>query len=318
MFIDFVSFTFKMNEPEKLSEDDLDFGFNPEDRQLTIKDVIETILNQVFDFEVALCVRKKGLFNYASSFEIVNFVGSEDAYEAVSIGLCAYGGNNGTGYISIGGAGCALLDFQSLYDTLKLLNVCKITRLDVAEDFRDNQYTFDYFTNAYTDLRFRTRLQPKNQLIGDFLTEGSPLGRTLYVGDRKSPKFCRIYEKGKQINDADKSWIRFEIEFKSADKNIIPLDALIEFESLFYNAYPICKDLIISKTDKVLKIQRKKVESENGIDLQINNVKRQYGQFINFLLRHTYIDLKELSRPGISKKFKECLLFNQEILDSID
>lgn len=312
MLIDFCSFTFKLNDKPKLSEDDLDFDFTPDEAELTLKDAIQTILTQCFDLEVSLLIRKKGLFNYAYSYEIITFVGSEDSYESVSLGLAAFGGNNDTAYVSISGTGCTMLDFEMLYEVLQFFKTCKITRLDIAEDFKDNQYTFDYFTKAYTNLLFKSnmsRVNPKNQLIGDFLTPDCPSGRTLYIGDRKSSKFCRIYEKGKQLNDPDRSWIRFEIEFKSVDKAFIPLSSLVDYEALFLNAYPICQDLNINKVDKVLKIQHKKKDSINGIDLQIKNVQRQYGQFINFLIKHTDIDLKELSRPGVSKKFKECLLF---------
>lgn len=55
---------------------------------------------------------------------------------------------------------------------------------------------------------------------GDWRTEGSPKGRTLYVGSMQSPVFARLYEKGKQMrgafpDQADKysaGWVRLELQ----------------------------------------------------------------------------------------------------------
>src|SRR5690606_24476732 len=60
------------------------------------------------------------------------------------------------------------------------------------------------------------------ETAGDWITEGSPKGRTLYVGSRQSSAFVRIYEKGKQLRGAhpdqaekySPGWVRVEFEVK--------------------------------------------------------------------------------------------------------
>jgi len=48
-------------------------------------------------------------------------------------------------------------------------------------------------------------------VAGDWLTPGSPRGRTLYIGGTTSPVRLRLYEKGKKEQDSDFSWTRLEL-----------------------------------------------------------------------------------------------------------
>lgn len=310
MHIDFLSFTFRLNKPD-LQPGDIDFG----DYTPSIHQAIETVLTQCIDVDFAIIRQKKGFLNYSSSFKISVKVSDT---QILDIGMCAYGGNNETAYISITGVGCTYFDFKMLYDLYNLFERFKITRIDICEDFVNNSsFSFDYFVQAYKDEKFRIIHNPKHLLMGDFLDPDSPEGRTLYIGSRKSSKFVRIYEKGKQMNSEDRSWVRFEIEFKSVD-DVIPVSSLINPVDLFVNAYPICKEFPKLSTSKVLKLQRVKKNLDNGVILQIENVKKQYGQFLNFIVNHTDIDINKLTRPGIPEKFKECLLIDFDSCSDFD
>ena len=50
---------------------------------------------------------------------------------------------------------------------------------------------------------------------------------TLFIGSRGSAKYCRIYEKGRQLGDPDSPWVRFEVEYRKAD-SVLPIDMLIK------------------------------------------------------------------------------------------
>lgn len=315
MHIDYISFTFKKPSLEILRPDDLVFT---DISYYDFNIVVETILQNCFEDNIILRSCKAGLYNYSRSFDICIDRTFESERIVIPIGKLAHGGNNDSCYISLTGKACAMLDFSSLYMFILDLNNIKITRIDIAHDFYnsfDNTYNFEYFVNAYKNELFKShmsRCNPKNQMIGDFLTEGSPEGRTLYVGDRKSPKFVRIYEKGKESKSVEfPHWIRFEIEFKSSDKNVIPLESLIAHRDFFLSAYPICS--IIDYPTEILKISRSQIEVLDGCKHRINNLKKQYGQTLNYLINYMDIDINSLIKPGISKSCKDLLLYGKKV-----
>jgi phage replication initiation protein len=318
MHIDYLSFTFK-RYIEDVAKDDLDFSSDPIPFDILVNTILEPCFNGVLLFRR----RKNGLYNYSVSYDICIDITTKDFRNLVEIGILAFGGNSESCYVQLSGTACSLCDFTILHSYIKDLYMVKITRLDIAEDFLNvlsNKFNFDFFIDAYKLESFKSkmsRVNPKNLLIGDFLSEDSPNGRTLYVGDRKSPKFCRIYEKGKQSKSQNyPNWIRFEIEFKAADKNVILIDSIINYRDLFLNAYPVCMDLDLGDSTTDLRIERKKVQVIDGIDLQIKNVKKQYGQFLHYLVNYTDKDINEVLRPGINKKCKEFLLFPQKVFDN--
>jgi len=49
---------------------------------------------------------------------------------------------------------------------------------------------------------------------GDWINEDDPKGRTLYLGSRKSEKFLRCYQKGRQLGDPESTWVRVELQVR--------------------------------------------------------------------------------------------------------
>ena len=71
----------------------------------------------------------------------------------------------------------------------------------------------------------------KTSVIGDWYGDG---GRTLYIGSAKSAYRMRIYEKGKQDDNASiggVNWVRFELVCRP-DKNVVRM--LLCFHHLRY------------------------------------------------------------------------------------
>ena len=75
---------------------------------------------------------------------------------------------------------------------------------------------------------------PRSKLIDDL---GSGEGKTLYVGNRKNGKLCRVYEKGRQLGNPSSPWVRVEVEFRNKSR-VIPWDTLINPGHYLAGAYP--------------------------------------------------------------------------------
>lgn len=95
----------------------------------------------------------------------------------------------------------------------------KFSRIDIAKDDYDGlldiQELEDKFAYNHVRTRFKTSNRMRSRQRG-----GGLIGDTLYLGSRNSESFCRIYNKGMQVNCSD-SWIRVEFEFKGKKANAI-------------------------------------------------------------------------------------------------
>lgn len=87
-----------------------------------------------------------------------------------------------------------------------------VARCDVCLDTVEPGM-FDYLSK--TQLQYANDCRIAIDQAGDWLAEGSPNGRTLYIGSRKkgSQAHTRTYEKGKQLK-GEPEWVRFEVEVR--------------------------------------------------------------------------------------------------------
>lgn len=60
-------------------------------------------------------------------------------------------------------------------------------------------------------------LDIKRNQVGDWDVEGSPSGRTYYLGSKSSVVQVRLYEKGKE-SGGDKNWVRLEIQVRPSKR----------------------------------------------------------------------------------------------------
>lgn len=144
------------------------------------------VLKQLAEsLRVELRELSKGLNGYTNQVELRR--------DGEVIGKVLYGGNGGSPHVFASGSNA-----DELAHVLRELwpDHHGVSRCDVAIDF-DGPGTWDRL-EAFAR-NFAAEQGVKTSVYGDWITPGSPDGRTLYLGSRKSAVFLRIYEKGKQL-----------------------------------------------------------------------------------------------------------------------
>lgn len=144
------------------------------------------VLKQLADaLRVELRELSKGLNGYTNQVELRR--------DGEVIGKVLYGGNGGSPHVFASGSNA-----DELAHVLRRLwpDHHGVSRCDVAIDF-DGPGTWDRLEVFARS--FAAEQGVKTSVYGDWITPGSPDGRTLYLGSRKSAVFLRIYEKGKQL-----------------------------------------------------------------------------------------------------------------------
>lgn len=128
----------------------------------------------------------KGLNGYTNQVELRR--------DGEVVARVLYGGNGGSPHVFATGG-----QADELAAVLRRLypDHHGVSRCDVATDFDDGEGTWDGLADFAT--AFAKAHGVSTSVYGDWLTEGSPDGRTLYLGSRKSAVYLRIYEKGKQL-----------------------------------------------------------------------------------------------------------------------
>ena len=287
-FIDQLSFTFSRQTFEHLfSNIEIKEIITPENfndcmSQLsheidnTCIDALKTVMDDIFGF--SLGSNGNGRNGYKKSVNLT-------VENGANCGFIAIGGNSETINIAITGQGCANASYgwqERLYTFLKTAKRAKLTRIDLAND----DYYGDYMSIEYMDSLYDMGgfysfgRPPKHAIQGDW--KNLVDGRTIYIGSRGSAKYCRIYEKGKQLKSVDyPDWVRCEVEFHSGDV-VLPLDMILKTSEYFLNAYPCFKDLFDRPECEQCKVQYIKRASKIAIDTALTTLKHQFGKYIGF------------------------------------
>jgi len=95
-----------------------------------------------------------------------------------------------------------------------------VTRLDLAVTLQDLDIDRDWTAIALRQASFDGRVD--SGLLKTHRIEGTPDGRTLYVGSRSSDRYIRIYDKTAESKGEwpDRSW-RWEVEYKRPRAGIV-------------------------------------------------------------------------------------------------
>lgn len=159
-------------------------------------------------------------------------------------GLVCHGGQRSTVLVMLSGEGCAAAKpgwEKRLYDFLTSCGPrAKLTRVDLAHDCyhgetegpiqpgqRRNGYSVDQANKDFDNKLFNCGgRDPNCELRGNW-KKPTGKGRTIYVGNRENGKFCRVYEKGRQLGDKSSPWVRIEVEMKAVSR-------ILDFEILLY------------------------------------------------------------------------------------
>lgn len=191
-------------------------------------------------------------------------------------GIFATGGNSvaGTSFVSLSGTGCsAVKSWTNTYYLLQTLNA-KITRIDLAHDDFLGRHGVLEAKSWWEDGRFNAKhgRPPLGRLIDDL---GSNLGKTFYLGNRKSGKLLRVYEKGKQLGKALSPWVRWEVELHNIDRNL-KLEIVISPGTHLAGAYP-CLAWIYQRQSR---IETTRETLAISLDVLLKHCSRSYGKLI--------------------------------------
>lgn len=264
-FIDWMNFT--------VDEADFSESF----RGLSDEDVIKLAsicLEFLFGFGIT-AKRDQGANFYQRSYVL------GDGY-----GMVCHGGNKGTILVMLSGEGCDAAKDGWQHRVKHFLETRKsgrarLTRVDLAhDDYTGETYSVDKADQAYDDGLFTCGGRPPSHEYRGNWKRPDGKGRTIYIGNRKNGKFCRVYEKGRQLGDKNSEWVRIEVEYKSVDREI-PFDILLEPGQYLAASYPAF-GWISAVQERILTVQKK---LQTTYDATIKNVKTQFGKALWVMLQ---------------------------------
>lgn len=214
-------------------------------------------------------------------------------------GMVCYGGQRSTIMVSLSGTGCAAAKEGwegRLKSFLEKAQRARLTRLDLAHD----DYTGETYSVNQADLDHTNGLyncggrDPDVEYRGNWKRPNGK-GRTFNVGNRSNGKFCRVYEKGRQLGDANSEWVRIEVEFKSCDR-VIPFDALIRPGEYLAASYPAFA-WINARQERIFTTQK---TCAANVDKAVKWIRHQCGASISLLVELFGADsfLEKVKREG--------------------
>lgn len=263
-FIDWMNFT--------TDESDFFFGY----QCISDEEIIHRVSSkcqEIFGFGISV-ERPTGANFYHRSYVL------GDNY-----GMVCHGGQKSTVLVMLSGEGCAAAREgweARLHDFLE--SKCgvraRITRLDLAHDVYDGiRYSVDRADADFDAGLFNCGgRNPNHEYRGNW-KQPTGKGRTVYIGNRDNGKFCRVYEKGRQLGDKASEWVRVEVEMKSVNR-IIPFDALLRPGEYLAASYPAFA-WINERQERIVTIQKK---TEIAYTAMVAWLKRQCGAAINVLV----------------------------------
>lgn len=247
-------------------------------------------LTEIFGFGIT-AKREKGANFYRESWDIGD-----------KWGMVSHGGQNGTLMITLNGTGCMAAKEGWELRLKTFLETCKrarLTRVDFArDDYTGETYSVDKADQDHTDNLFNCGgRNPDCEYRGNWKNPNGK-GRTFTIGNRSNGKFCRVYEKGRQLGSKTSNWTRIEVEFKSVDR-IIPFDALLvpgEYLAASYPAFHWINDRQerIHTTQKVVTAT---------VEKAVEWVRHQCGPTIAAMVDIFGVDefLQKVRREGVAK-----------------
>lgn len=257
--------------------------------------LISLILSEIFGFGISE-EREKGLYFYGKSYQL----GTENCnYGYVCIGDSKKAKQNDGLCVVINGTGLLASNVgweQKLFKFSEFLeNDFKYTRIDIARDFFFGEYNIDLMLQDYQDGGFKIKGAMRNPLLNkvgnDWLNDTQD-GRTLYIGSRKSSRYLRGYEKGKQLGCKESNWFRVELELHNRDL-IIPNDIILRCGD-YLTMYPALANNPHFKNVLPKKIENIKRQHDIKISNSIKHMVRQCQKVFNYLLDERKLSDKQI------------------------
>lgn len=259
----------------------------------------QTIFNLLFHGTAiaADAFTSKGLFGYTHSCTL-RVQGVEG-----SVGVMGIGGNGGTVYISLSGAGMAWIrNLRKVAIALQSYDAT-ITRVDIAfDDFHseyfDMPWICDLARTGYFDSDNGNKV--RRSKIDDL---GSLRGSSLYIG-KKGVKEFNLYEKGKQLQSPNAAWIRGEGRIWSKNR-VIPYDVLTNPIAFMRGEFPAFAAFLPFR-GAARRCEIVKAQADASIEGCERWLKSAAGKSLNFLARsgiHPVQLVDNISRDGTPRRF---------------
>lgn len=231
--------------------------------------------------------------------------------KALAVARLDFGGDHhgSRARLDISGSGCSRLsNLPALRNRLECFDQVKLTRVDLALDFLDGQFSVDDAAHWYAQGEFNAGgRMPRHSTIGDWLNEQSKHGRTLEVGRRENGKMLRCYEKGKQLGDQSSRWTRFEVELRNNDRDL-PFELLTDPDRFFVGAYKCLERLLDTAGERIPTHQK---EGEIALEVMTEYARSSYGPLLHVMrVRGLTFDqiFEEISRPGVPRRLEKAAL----------
>ena len=228
------------------------------------------------------------------------------------VALLDWGGERmrGRARLDLSGTACARIrDWQGMQDWLGHQWETTITRVDLAVDCLDGEFTVDDAAAWLDAGEFHAGegRPPRHSTPGDWRSPEPFYGRTLEVGRRENGKMLRAYEKGLQLapGSGDK-WTRFEVEIRNKDRDI-PLDVLTRCDVYFVGAYVCLQRLLPAAGERIATHQK---EGELSLETMVHHASVGYGKLVHVMRGHVHADdlLDLISRPGVPRRLEKATL----------
>lgn len=242
----------------------------------------------------------------------------------LALGRMDYGGDSQRGWVRVDlpGSACAWVQDWGAVAEVERLPSAEPRRLDIALTTWAGEVSHDSVVQAHKVGRFTTRGRPPNLQT---IEHSDPRrGRTCYIGDRKSEKFLRAYEKGFELAGKAKlpepmregithidgfkveDIYRVELELK-ADSNPIPWDVVERRDQYFAGAYPFCADILPNIEPDILQ-RRPERAAQSDLAVALQNVRIQYGATLFTALKAYHGDIGAVWEKIVGDKDNRDLL----------
>lgn len=242
------------------------FPFNPKDIAIFFSQLLACLGEQF----APATDRSRPLHFYPTSFSLGN-----------SSGVFAYGGQGGTGLLSLPGEACHLVpNWNTLITLIKDKLGGRITRWDGAVDDYAGIHNVDWAVQLYKEGKFNAGgNEPSCDQRGNWIKPDGK-GRTFYVGKRENGKLLRVYEKGMQLGKLYDPWVRWEVELHNTGR-IIPFDVLLEPGKYVAGAYPKTLGWIQEEMQRIRTIIKTGKISYGALT---DHAARAYGKHVNAMM----------------------------------
>lgn len=231
-----------------------------------------------------------------------------------------FGGESQRGWVrtELTGKGCEWVQDWDAVAEVEALPSAQIRRLDIALTTWDGEVNHDQVVAAHSAGRFTTRGRPPH--LRQITSSDERAGRTCYVGERKSEKFFRAYEKGLELaSKAGRGYIitaidghpvediyRCELELK-ADATTIDWGVIERRDQYFAGAYPFCADILPGVEADIL-MRRKERVPQMDLAAALENCRIQFGPTLYTALRAYHGDMTTVWDKVIGDHHSQALL----------